>query len=161
MTAFISLVNLNLAFISLNFSESTVWCISPVFESVLIDVYRGEYDLKIKVLYRKPISLLIIFTDPISGVTITGPTATLIAGNSTANLSCQATAGTVKTTTWLKDGTTLTASPRVVFSEDMRSLMINPLQKEDNGEYKCQLKNPVNQENASYRMVVNCECLFH
>uniref|UniRef100_A0A3Q1IN16 Ig-like domain-containing protein n=2 Tax=Anabas testudineus TaxID=64144 RepID=A0A3Q1IN16_ANATE len=96
-----------------------------------------------------------IVMDPISGVRITGPTATLIAGNSTANLSCQATAGTVKTTTWHKDGKPLLASSRVVFSQDMSSLMINPLQKEDNGEYKCHLENPVSTEKASYRMVVN------
>lgn len=93
--------------------------------------------------------------EAISGAKVSGPTATLIAGNSTANLSCQATAGTVKTTTWLKDGKALSAGGRHVFASDMSSMKINLLQKEDNGEYTCQLTNPVNTEKATYKMVVN------
>ncbi|XP_039978084.1 carcinoembryonic antigen-related cell adhesion molecule 20-like [Xiphias gladius] len=93
--------------------------------------------------------------EAISGIAITGPTTTLIAGNSTANLSCQATAGIVKTRTWLKDGKPLSASSRLVFSNNMSSLMINVLQKEDNGEYTCVLTNPINTDKASYKMVVN------
>lgn len=90
---------------------------------------------------------------------MTAPTAVLIAGNSSANLSCQAAAGNVEATTWLKDGRQLTASERVVFAADMSSVKINPLQKEDNGEYVCELSNPVNKAQDSYKMVVNCECL--
>ncbi|XP_058475196.1 carcinoembryonic antigen-related cell adhesion molecule 6-like [Solea solea] len=93
--------------------------------------------------------------DAISGTKITGPTSILIAGNSSANLSCQATAGAVKTRTWLKDGKALSLSGRLVFSGDKSSLMINPLQKEDSGEYKCQLTNPVNSDEASFKMEVN------
>ncbi|CAJ1082894.1 carcinoembryonic antigen-related cell adhesion molecule 5-like isoform X2 [Xyrichtys novacula] len=93
--------------------------------------------------------------DPILGATLTGPTGTLIAGNSTANLTCKAASGTVKTRTWTKDGKPLTPSSRVVFAIDMSSVMINPLQKEDNGEFTCQLTNPVTQSKASYKMVVN------
>ncbi|XP_070840635.1 cell adhesion molecule CEACAM20 isoform X1 [Chaetodon trifascialis] len=93
--------------------------------------------------------------DAISGVTITGPTAVLLAGNSSANISCQATSGIVNTVTWLKDGKALPANARLVFANDKSSLSINPVQKEDNGQYTCQLGNPVNQEQASYKMVVN------
>ncbi|XP_027142438.1 carcinoembryonic antigen-related cell adhesion molecule 5 [Larimichthys crocea] len=93
--------------------------------------------------------------DPIKGVKMTAPTAVLIAGNSSANLSCQAAAGNVEATTWLKDGRQLTASERVVFAADMSSVKINPLQKEDNGEYVCELSNPVNKAQDSYKMVVN------
>ncbi|KAA8591252.1 hypothetical protein FQN60_002195 [Etheostoma spectabile] len=75
--------------------------------------------------------------DAISGAKLSGPNATLIAGgNSTANLSCQATSGTVKTITWHKDGQPLSAGGRLVFFANMSSLMISPLQKEDNGEYR-------------------------
>lgn len=93
--------------------------------------------------------------EAISGAAVTGPTATLIAGNSTANLSCKATSGIVKTITWLKDGKALSPSSRLVFSADKSSVMINTLQKEDNGMYTCQLTNPVNTDKASYKMVVN------
>nr|XP_046273155.1 carcinoembryonic antigen-related cell adhesion molecule 5-like [Scatophagus argus] len=93
--------------------------------------------------------------EPISGVKISGPTDVLIAGNSTANISCQATSGSVKSTTWHKDGKPLSANSRLSFASDMSSMMITVLQKEDNGEYTCQLSNPVNKEQASYKMVVN------
>lgn len=102
----------------------------------------------------------IMFAEAISGTKITGPTATLIAGNSTANLSCQAAAGTVMTRTWQKDGKPLSASSRLLFAADMSSMMINLLQKEDNGEYKCVFANPISSDEASYKMMVNCECLF-
>lgn len=101
-----------------------------------------------------------MFTDGISGVKVSGPTAVLFADNSTANISCQATAGDVMTTVWLKDGKPLSAGGRLVFAKDMSSVMIKPLQKEDNGEYTCQLSNSVSKEQASYKMEVNCECLF-
>ncbi|XP_037651693.1 carcinoembryonic antigen-related cell adhesion molecule 5-like isoform X1 [Sebastes umbrosus] len=106
---------------------------------------------------RSEVSPAVTFAvmEAISGAKVSGPTATLIAGNSTANLSCQATAGTVKTVTWLKDGKLLVASGRVVFAADKSSVMINPLQKEDNGEFVCQLSNPVNTDKASFKMMVN------
>ncbi|TWW65893.1 Carcinoembryonic antigen-related cell adhesion molecule 1 [Takifugu flavidus] len=91
----------------------------------------------------------------ITGVNVSGPTAVLLAGNSSANLSCEADAGEVLTVTWKKDGQALTTGGRVVFAKDMRSVMIEPVQKEDNGEYTCQLSNPVSNEMASYKMVVN------
>ncbi|KAM6974272.1 LOW QUALITY PROTEIN: cell adhesion molecule CEACAM20-like [Tautogolabrus adspersus] len=93
--------------------------------------------------------------EPIMGVKITGPPGTLIAGNSTANISCQAKSGSWKTPTWTKDGKPLTASSRIVFSSDMSSVMINPLQKEDNGEFMCLISNQVSEGKASHKMVVN------
>ncbi|XP_034747444.1 carcinoembryonic antigen-related cell adhesion molecule 2 [Etheostoma cragini] len=94
--------------------------------------------------------------DAISGAKLSSPIANLIAGgNSTANLSCQATSGTVKTITWHKDGQPLSAGGRLVFFANMSSLMISPLQKEDNGEYRCRLANPIHSVEASYKMVVN------
>ncbi|GAA6232605.1 carcinoembryonic antigen-related cell adhesion molecule 1-like [Lates japonicus] len=93
--------------------------------------------------------------EPISCTKITGPTVTLIAGSSTATLSCQAAAGTMMTRTWLKDGKPLSASSHLVFSDDMSSMTINPLQKEDDGEYTCQLNNIISIDEASYKMVVN------
>lgn len=105
------------------------------------------------------VSVPSVVSGAITGVNVSGPTAVLLAGNSSANLSCGADAGEVLTVTWKKDGQALTAGGRVVFAKDMRSVMIEPVQKEDNGEYTCQLSNPVSNEKASYKMVVNCECL--
>lgn len=109
----------------------------------------------------KPLCLPLTFTEAISGIKVTGPTDVLLAGNSSANLSCQATGGDVTNpAVWLKDGKPLSTSPRLVFAEDMHSFMIKTLQKDDNGEYTCQLSNPVSKEEASYKMEVICECLF-
>ncbi|XP_068603614.1 carcinoembryonic antigen-related cell adhesion molecule 5 [Brachionichthys hirsutus] len=93
--------------------------------------------------------------DPISGVTISGPTGVLIASNSTANISCRAAGGFVTAVAWLKDGKALPAGGRVVFAEDKMSVMISALQKGDNGNYVCQLSNAVSKGQASYKMVVN------
>lgn len=108
-------------------------------------------------------SLSLASTEPIPSAEVSGPAAILIAGNSTANISCRATAGSAASTTWLKDKQPLAASGRLLFSANMSWLRIDPLQKEDNGEYTCRLENAVSSAEASYKMVVNCECLccFH
>lgn len=98
--------------------------------------------------------------DAISAAAVTGPTATLVAGNSSANLSCQAAAGKVTEVFWWKGEQVLTATNRLVFSDDKSSLVISLLQKDDGGEYRCLLRNPVSETKATYRMVVNCECLL-
>ncbi|XP_076023691.1 cell adhesion molecule CEACAM5 [Genypterus blacodes] len=106
---------------------------------------------------RTVASAVISFTvqDAISGVSITGPTVLLIAGNHTANLSCQAKAGTVTMRSWLKDGRPLATSDRVVVTDDKTTVMIRTVQKEDNGEYKCELTNAIGMDSAAYKMVVN------
>lgn len=93
--------------------------------------------------------------DAITGVSITAPSTILIAGNHTANLSCEAKAGTVTMRSWLKDGRPLATSQRVVLSADKTTVMFKTVEKEDNGEYKCQLTNAVGMESATHKMVVN------
>ncbi|RVE66795.1 hypothetical protein OJAV_G00111030 [Oryzias javanicus] len=92
--------------------------------------------------------------EPLSGITITGPTQTLFAGNTTANISCQVSAGKVTKTVWLINNVPLSASPRVTFSTDMSSVAINPVQKEDNGNVVCKVENQVSQEQKEYKMAV-------
>ncbi|XP_023815564.1 carcinoembryonic antigen-related cell adhesion molecule 5-like isoform X2 [Oryzias latipes] len=92
--------------------------------------------------------------EPLSGAQMTGPKPPLFAGNSTANLSCQVSAGKVTETVWLRNNEPLSASPRVVFSSDMSSVAINPVQKDDNGNFVCKLKNPVSEEKAEYKLEV-------
>ncbi|XP_056154179.1 carcinoembryonic antigen-related cell adhesion molecule 20 [Lampris incognitus] len=94
-------------------------------------------------------------TEAISGTTVTGPTATLIAGIHAANLTCQAAKGTVVRKAWMKDNKPLSPSNHIVISEDQSVVMIKAVEKEDNGEFTCQLSNAVNTDTASYKMVVN------
>ncbi|XP_036394530.1 carcinoembryonic antigen-related cell adhesion molecule 1-like [Megalops cyprinoides] len=99
--------------------------------------------------------ILALLTEIISGATITGPTAPLIAGISSANLSCQATAGTITSRQWLKDGQPLSPSNRTTISEDNSFVSIDPVEGSDNGEYQCTLINPVSDDTASYNLIVN------
>uniref|UniRef100_UPI003AAAD9F5 cell adhesion molecule CEACAM20-like isoform X3 n=1 Tax=Centroberyx gerrardi TaxID=166262 RepID=UPI003AAAD9F5 len=105
--------------------------------------------------YVSSVQVSVTVLEAISGSKITGPAATLIAGNHTANLSCQATAGNLSTRAWMKDDKPLSPSARVVVSEDGSTVMIKTVQKEDNGEYKCELTNKISSDSATYRMVVN------
>ncbi|KAK7939907.1 hypothetical protein WMY93_003233 [Mugilogobius chulae] len=92
---------------------------------------------------------------PISGVKMTGPSGKLFAGNSSANLSCEAAKGSVTQVVWLKDGSAL--SSRAVVAADQRSVLIDPLQKEDNGEYTCTMSNAASKESAKVKLMVICE----
>ncbi|KAJ8354759.1 hypothetical protein SKAU_G00223260 [Synaphobranchus kaupii] len=90
-----------------------------------------------------------------TGGSITGPTGVLIAGKSSANLTCQATIGTLISREWLKDGHPLSPSNRTTFSADNSSVSIDPLHSTDNGQYQCRLINPVSTDTASYTLTVN------
>ncbi|XP_033982104.1 carcinoembryonic antigen-related cell adhesion molecule 6-like [Trematomus bernacchii] len=93
--------------------------------------------------------------EAISGAKVSGPMSVLFAGNSSANLSCVAASGQAQSVRWEQDGAALNPVTRRVFSPDMSSMLISPLQKEDNGKFTCMLTNPINTDSASYRMVVN------
>ncbi|XP_037548793.1 carcinoembryonic antigen-related cell adhesion molecule 8 isoform X2 [Nematolebias whitei] len=93
--------------------------------------------------------------EPIIDAIITSPTSALMAGNSSANISCRATSGNVTEIIWLKDSKALSASDRVVFSSDKSSIFISVLQKEDNGVYTCKLRNSVSEKEATYIMTVS------
>ncbi|KAK1879851.1 Carcinoembryonic antigen-related cell adhesion molecule 20 [Dissostichus eleginoides] len=93
--------------------------------------------------------------EAVSGAKVSGPMSVLLAGNSSANLSCGAASGRAQSVRWEQDGAALSPGARRFFSPDMSSMLISPLQKEDNGEFTCMLTNPINTDSASYRMVVN------
>ncbi|KAG7469270.1 hypothetical protein MATL_G00127100 [Megalops atlanticus] len=105
--------------------------------------------------YKSSDPSLITVLEIISGATITGPTAALIAGNSSANLSCQATAGTITSREWLKDGQPLSPSNTITISGDNSSVSIDPVENTDNGQYQCKLTNPVSTDTANYTLIVN------
>ncbi|KAJ3597559.1 hypothetical protein NHX12_001082 [Muraenolepis orangiensis] len=94
----------------------------------------------------------------IAGPSITHPasSAALIAGESAANLTCDAAAGTVSSREWMSNGRPLLASPgRVTFSADGRLLSINPVLSDNHGYYRCRLSNPVSAMTAAYNLTVN------
>ncbi|XP_014904319.1 carcinoembryonic antigen-related cell adhesion molecule 2 isoform X1 [Poecilia latipinna] len=93
--------------------------------------------------------------EAISDVKLSGPKGILIAGNSSANLTCQAMGGNVTARVWLKDGKPLSPDSHVKFSSDSTSIYIDVLKKEDNGDYVCRLSNSVSTKEANFTMTVN------
>ncbi|KAG9337731.1 hypothetical protein JZ751_028228, partial [Albula glossodonta] len=98
---------------------------------------------------------MITVLEKISGAEITGPSEPLIAGSSSANLSCQAAAGTSISRKWLKDDKPLSPSNRITFSDDNSTVSISPVESSDNGEYQCRLSNPVSTDTARHTLTVN------
>uniref|UniRef100_A0A8C7MTS8 Ig-like domain-containing protein n=1 Tax=Oncorhynchus kisutch TaxID=8019 RepID=A0A8C7MTS8_ONCKI len=86
---------------------------------------------------------------------ITSPSpATLIAGISSTNLTCEA-AGNISCIQWIKDGLPLCPSNNIIFSADNRTVYLSPVQDIDNGEYECLVSNPVSNRTASHNLTVN------
>ncbi|KAA0703100.1 hypothetical protein E1301_Tti010792 [Triplophysa tibetana] len=90
---------------------------------------------------------------PVTGVNITGPNSTLVEGKSSANLNCDGN-GTITNTQWIKDGQHLSESDTITFSADNRSMLINPVNRSDIGEYVCVRSNPISSEMANYSITV-------
>ncbi|KAG7256629.1 hypothetical protein CRUP_034846, partial [Coryphaenoides rupestris] len=96
----------------------------------------------------------------ITGASITRSSspATLIAGKSAVNLTCDAASGAVSSRDWMKNGRPLPPAPgRVTFSADARLLSINPVLSDNHGNYQCRVSNPVSAMTATYNLTVNCE----
>ncbi|XP_041757769.1 HEPACAM family member 2-like [Coregonus clupeaformis] len=90
----------------------------------------------------------------LSAATITSPPATLIAGISSTNLTCEA-AGNISSIQWIKDGLPLSPSNNITFSADNRTVYLSPVQVIDNGEYECLVSNRVSNWTASHNLTVN------
>uniref|UniRef100_A0A8C7CLB8 Carcinoembryonic antigen-related cell adhesion molecule 20-like n=1 Tax=Oncorhynchus kisutch TaxID=8019 RepID=A0A8C7CLB8_ONCKI len=82
------------------------------------------------------------------------PPATLIAGISSTNLTCEA-AGNISSIQWIKDGLPLSPSNNITLSADNRTVYLSPVQDIDNGEYECLVSNPVSNRTASHNLTVN------
>ncbi|KTF73741.1 hypothetical protein cypCar_00031275 [Cyprinus carpio] len=91
----------------------------------------------------------------LSGTNISSSSSLLIAGNSTVNITCSAATGKAESVDWLKDSKPLIPGDRVILSADKKTLTIVKVVREDAGDYKCQLKNKVNQDESTYKMVIN------
>ncbi|XP_076135972.1 cell adhesion molecule CEACAM20-like isoform X2 [Alosa pseudoharengus] len=91
--------------------------------------------------------------EKISDVHITHPGDVLIANKNSVNLTCDAR-GSIVTREWTKDEQPL-SSNRITFHEENRRVSISPVQKEDNGEYTCQVRNPVSSLHNVSKLIVN------
>ncbi|KAG7335863.1 hypothetical protein KOW79_000556 [Hemibagrus wyckioides] len=91
--------------------------------------------------------------EPVLSFGIVGPEGYLIEHKS-ANFTCQGN-GTISTIMWKKDNEILDASSSITFSDDNRTMVINPLMRSDTGDYQCILSNPISSSPAYYGILVN------
>ena len=98
-------------------------------------------------------------TAPITEVQIQTPLKAPVEGQS-YTMNCNVT-GAVDHVCWWKDGLLMSSNNRTDFAVDNQTLIINPIQHSDMGDYKCQAMNAVsNMTSNAYSLVVNCEYSF-
>ncbi|XP_027143021.1 pregnancy-specific beta-1-glycoprotein 8-like [Larimichthys crocea] len=87
----------------------------------------------------------------ISSASVTSTSTQPIEGTS-FNLTCEA-AGSVVNRKW-KKGDSYVLPDHIKFYDNNRVLSFQPLKKTDNGEYSCEISNPVSSDTAKYIMTV-------
>lgn len=88
--------------------------------------------------------------DAVTGVSLFVPTVAVETKN--ISLTCTFQTGTQVTFLWTKDGTTLAASSRITITGG--SLVINPAERGDAGDYTCTVSNPVSARSATQTLTV-------
>ncbi|XP_060756309.1 uncharacterized protein si:dkeyp-97a10.3 isoform X2 [Neoarius graeffei] len=78
--------------------------------------------------------------------------ALLVYEGGNATLTCSWTSGTNTSVTWGKDSTNLPSDSR--FFIDAGSLNINPVNRNDAGEYSCTVSNPISSQTATASLTV-------
>ncbi|XP_059365050.1 carcinoembryonic antigen-related cell adhesion molecule 5-like [Carassius carassius] len=111
------------------------------------------YNAKTNRYISSPVAVVSVL-EALSGTNISSSSSLLIAGISTVNISCSAATGKAESVEWLKDNKPLVPGDRVILSADKKTLTIVKVVREDAGDYKCQLKNKVNQDESTYKMVI-------
>ncbi len=102
----------------------------------------------------KFLSLLI---EPIVAVVVnhTGGPAIL---HGSFTLHCEVT-GPVESIQWWMNGQLISTDNTTYFGMDNKTLILNPVQHSDNGNYQCQAFNSVsNMTSSPYTVDVNCKC---
>uniref|UniRef100_A0A3Q2W418 Ig-like domain-containing protein n=1 Tax=Haplochromis burtoni TaxID=8153 RepID=A0A3Q2W418_HAPBU len=124
----------------------------------------GEYSVSIvqadgtNPVGHKPVfHLLVSNLYKLSGASILLKSSTnLPAEGTSVSLTCEAS-GSVFTRNWMKDDSKLTLTDNMTLSDNNRVLTFNILKKKDEGEYFCNISNPVSSDGAKYVLIVNCK----
>ncbi|XP_039886143.1 carcinoembryonic antigen-related cell adhesion molecule 5-like [Simochromis diagramma] len=82
------------------------------------------------------------------------PSTNLPVEGTSVSLTCEAF-GSVFTRNWMKDGSDLTLTDNMTLSDNNRVLTFDTVNRKDEGEYLCNISNPVSSDEAKYIMTVN------
>uniref|UniRef100_A0A3P9AYF6 Ig-like domain-containing protein n=1 Tax=Maylandia zebra TaxID=106582 RepID=A0A3P9AYF6_9CICH len=91
--------------------------------------------------------------EEISGSSVK-PSPNLPVEGISVSLTCEAI-GSAFTRNWMKNNSELTPTDNMILSDNNRVLTFNSVNRKDNGEYFCNISNPVNSEGAKYIMTIN------
>uniref|UniRef100_A0A3Q4HH46 Ig-like domain-containing protein n=1 Tax=Neolamprologus brichardi TaxID=32507 RepID=A0A3Q4HH46_NEOBR len=91
--------------------------------------------------------------EKISGSSVKPSTNLTVEGTS-VSLTCEAS-GSVFTRNWMKDGSDLTPPDNMTLSDNNRVLTFDTVKRKDEGEYFCNISNPVSSHGDTYIMTVN------
>ena len=75
----------------------------------------------------------------------------------TVTLSCNATGNPLPTISWTRNGSPVTASGRISFSDDKKQLTITNVNRTDSGEYRCVASNELGSD-TSNASTVDIQC---
>ncbi|XP_065148073.1 HEPACAM family member 2 [Paramisgurnus dabryanus] len=115
---------------------------------------EGEYKLEINFIFpgsSTPVAVTKIVTITVSvpvskPILSKSPEAELIEERDNVTLTCSVESGTNVQYTWMKDNIMIVPSERHMFSEDHGTVIINPVSKDDMGQYTCEAKNYISRE---------------
>ncbi|CAM4631754.1 unnamed protein product [Leuciscus chuanchicus] len=115
---------------------------------------QGEYELQINIIFPKSSSTVAVtkrvtvtVSVPVSVPVISkSPESEIVEDRDNVTLTCSVAHGTNVQFEWLKNNFFVGPSDRHSFSQDHRTLVINPVKKEDIGQYVCVAKNHISSQ---------------
>ncbi|XP_058610090.1 HEPACAM family member 2 [Onychostoma macrolepis] len=124
--------------------------ISLKFERLYEDT-QGEYELQINIIFPgipSPVAITkrvtVTVSVPVSMPVINKtPESELVEDRDNVTLTCSVEHGTNVQYKWLKNNMVIGRSERHTFSQDYGTLVINPIKKEDIGQYICEAQNHI------------------
>ncbi|XP_051948690.1 HEPACAM family member 2-like [Xyrauchen texanus] len=115
---------------------------------------EGEYQMEINIIFpgsSKPVpvtkTVTVTVNVPVSIPTVSKtPDSELVEDRDNVTLTCSVESGTHVHYKWLRNNNLVGLSDRYTFSQDNSTLVINPVKKEDIGQYVCEAKNHISIE---------------
>ncbi|XP_034553518.1 carcinoembryonic antigen-related cell adhesion molecule 1 [Notolabrus celidotus] len=104
----------------------------------------GNYELLALNAFSAELTLFV--QEPISGVTLKASETSLVEFNDTAVLMCSVSNGSSLSYVWMKDGSVITASEAVQFSDGGATLTITNVTRHYGGQFKCNVSNLLGSE---------------